>query len=621
MASYQPGNNHRRRGAKQNREGSTDSITVGGEGSMRRQRVDRHQKCGVCSRLPYRGTDMLVPLMYEQDGNGLAFDEGIYEYIYRMAHPDHEDSARVDHDTAVKTKDRCSRHKRKLQSELVKAGILEEAGQKYTGNNNRARMIAPFYPEEIMLGAPLGTGGFSTVYEIDSFRPDKGLANGISVHEHEAREYLTKNAQRPIEPDEDIHPRRRKKNGEKEGTIARYALKHLRRGLTKEPERFERAAIDLVLEAQLLLAMDHPNIISLRGGSGQGVAGYESGRHTGFFIIIDRLPETLEDRILSWRASLRKYKNRFKLPWGKVKYSSKMDFVLCERLQVAHDVAAALEYMHDRRIINRDMKATNIGFDIYGEVKLFDFGLSRLLPSKKENKEDTYLMSRVGTKYYMAPEIRKKVPYGLSADVYSYGICLWEILSVGSPREALKKVKDSSKNTALTRCPLPICKCWPEDISNLMKACFAISPIHRPPAAEVRYILEQLTEQFMGNLGLKRRIDTRQRRSTLRIDLSLLVDTNTSQGSSDYGESTLIEESICDHDFVGGTLSENHCSIIETTPTYGGRTRIAEAELADAETKQEITVDNKLLSEWTKSTTTKTTSGGQQIEEEEVKGS
>ena len=558
---------------------------------------------------------MLVPLMNDQDRVGLDFDEGIYEYIYKMTNS-RRDSARIDEDAANRTKDRCGRHKRKLQAELAKAGILRQPGQKYSGDDNRARMIAPFSPDEIRLGALLGTGGFSTVFEIDSFIPDQSsLSIQITAHEEEARDHLVKNVKRTIDEDEDISNilQKKKKKNKKKGPpqeIARYSLKHLRRGLTKEPERFERAAIDLVLEAQLLLAMDHPNIVSLRGWSAEGPEGYKDGRHTGFFIIIDRLPETLEDRIFAWRASSRKYKNRLKLPWGRKKYCSKLDFVICERLQVAHDIAAAIEYMHDRRIINRDLKASNIGFDIHGEVKLFDFGLSRLLPAKKEKTEETFLMSRVGTKYYMAPEIRKKIPYGLSADVYSYGVVLWEILSISSPREALKKIKDEAKDASILRCPLPMCKCWNQDVANLLKACLSVSPIHRPPVAEVRYVLEHLTEHFMAELGMKRlRDDRQQRRSTLRIDLSLLMDNFTSQGSSECGESTMITESIGDQEFVSGVPShDRRLGVLETSTLasddYRERGTALECEVeSEAERKEEISREDKgdETPDWTKS--------------------
>ena len=83
----------------------------------------------------------------------------------------------------------------------------------------------------------------------------------------------------------------------------------------------------------------------------------------------------------------------------------------------------AIEYMHSRRNINRDLKMSNVGFDVRGDLKLFDFWLSRLLPPQSEEVEGGYIMSRVGTKSYVAREISRKEPYNLSADVYSLVLC------------------------------------------------------------------------------------------------------------------------------------------------------------------------------------------------------
>ena len=506
---------------------------------LKQQRMEKHLDCDVCTKIAYPGTDALIPLIADQDDLfGTDFDAGIYAYIYQMNSPRDNNnnqfmvSIRVDDATATKTQERCAKHVRKLQSELTKTAVIQTEDQNYTGDNDRARMIAPFDFEEIMLGNLIGTGGFSSVFEIASFQPRRDLSENMSTHERNSREYLADDVFGPTTGSSDtLYPKRKDKGKVQERRVPRYAIKHLRIGLIKEPDRFERAALDLVLEAQLLLAMDHPNIISLRGWSSQGVDGFLSGKHTSFFIIIDRLRETLENRIFRWRADIRRYRISLKLPWSRQKYITKLDIIYMERLQVAYDIASALEYMHDRRIIYRDLKSTNIGFDVRGDLKLFDFGLSRLLPSNRD--EDAYLMSRVGTKYYMAPEVRRKLPYNLSADVYSFGVLMWEVMAMGSPREALRKHKEDGKESTLpcaSQCPLPLCKCWPEEVRQILSSSLSISPLHRPKIADVRCGLERM----MDRLGYKPQIDAARRRLEFRVDLSVGDYTSQATSEDDY---------------------------------------------------------------------------------------
>lgn len=73
----------------------------------------------------------------------------------------------------------------------------------------------------------------------------------------------------------------------------------------------------------------------------------------------------------------------------------------------------------------------NIGFDIRGDVKIFDFGLCRSLEEKDKVKGEGYkLTSKTGSIPYMAPEVVLNKPYDKSADVFSFGILLWELLTL-----------------------------------------------------------------------------------------------------------------------------------------------------------------------------------------------
>jgi serine/threonine protein kinase len=110
------------------------------------------------------------------------------------------------------------------------------------------------------------------------------------------------------------------------------------------------------------------------------------------------------------------------------------------------------------RLVYRDIKPENVGFDIRGDVKLFDFGLCRSLePRDKVTRGYGYnLTAKTGSIPYMAPEVAMGEPYGHEADVFSFGILLWEILSLSwafngySTREYFDRVAKNNE-----RLPLP----------------------------------------------------------------------------------------------------------------------------------------------------------------------
>jgi len=434
----------------------------------------------------------------------------------------------------------------------------------YTGASSEARMIAPFSKSELVLGPKLGSGGFASVYEVDSFRLDPDVSRKVHKCEQQARLYLRDRAQRSQEEQEEEYMygygyncdstgnnnNRKKKKKKKMDywtqlslPTSRYAVKHLKKSLVGDEEKFEKAAIDLALEAQLLLALDHPHIISVRGWSDEGPDAFRAGKPDDFFLVMDCLHETLDDRFFTWRHGLRKYRSRAGIMWNRRKFGLKIRNLFTERLQVAHDIASALSYMHGRRIVYRDLKGTNIGFDSCGSVQIYDFGLARLLPPEKRRLQDGYRMSRVGTRSTMAPEVRNKQPYDVSADVYSYGIVLWEILSLSTSSEYFrrlerdgfidadgdfvgqkkKKAKDGTSGGEKivyepgARLPLPICPCWPAALQELVRKCLSYDPSCRPPMSDVQAALQRQMAEFgmVPADGHKTR-----RRSTFRLDLT-----------------------------------------------------------------------------------------------------
>lgn len=89
-------------------------------------------------------------------------------------------------------------------------------------------------------------------------------------------------------------------------------------------------------------------------------------------------------------------------------------------------------------VVYRDIKQENIGFDVRGDVKVFDFGLSKatsLLIKACDTQTGAIeygynLTPRTGSVPYMAPEVMTGRPYDGQCDVYSFAILLWEIFNL-----------------------------------------------------------------------------------------------------------------------------------------------------------------------------------------------
>ena len=162
------------------------------------------------------------------------------------------------------------------------------------------------------------------------------------------------------------------------------------------------------------------------------------------------------------------------------------------RLLMARQIARAMQYLHSRNLIHRDLKSLNLLVNTRFEIKICDFGLSRVIDKNQP------MTSNIGTVAWIAPEIfSNKKLYTEKADVYSYGIILWELLTRQMPFAEAEAFTIPVLVTKGKRPTLP--KKVPKDYGKLMEKCWHQKGEKRPSFDEIVLRLEeQWTEATKG---------------------------------------------------------------------------------------------------------------------------
>jgi len=275
------------------------------------------------------------------------------------------------------------------------------------------------------------------------------------------------------------------------------AIKVLPEYWSRDPERLRR----FELEAQAAAALTHPNIVSI----------HHVGRYDGSPYIVTELlhGETLRERLRHGPMRLRE--------------------VIEDGVEIAHGLAAA----HDAGIVHRDLKPENIFITKDGRVKILDFGLAKLNPTKSAAGDDPTVSQQpqsnpghvLGTVGYMSPEQVRGHPADTRNDIFAAGAVLYEMLT-GKP--AFRKGTSAETMSAILNEDPPaisqVAPNLPPGLQRIVNRCLAKNPEQRfQHASDPAFALDALSETGSGTTQTTKRSSSSKKWILLGASIALLA--------------------------------------------------------------------------------------------------
>lgn len=102
-------------------------------------------------------------------------------------------------------------------------------------------------------------------------------------------------------------------------------------------------------------------------------------------------------------------------------------------MKIFVQVCLGLNYMHEERILHRDIKAMNIFLKKDFEIRIGDFGVAKML-----KPQASFAKTIIGTPYYLSPELCEEKPYNEKNDVWALGCLLYEMCKQTQPFKSNK---------------------------------------------------------------------------------------------------------------------------------------------------------------------------------------
>ena len=218
-------------------------------------------------------------------------------------------------------------------------------------------------------------------------------------------------------------------------------------------------------EVEILKSVSHPNIVKCYGSFLE---------NSCLYIILEFAEEGDLQKLMH------KYKQKTK------------SFKEQEIWQYAEQLSSAINYLHSRRILHRDIKCPNV-FLTGGKLKLGDLGTSRIMQSEMH-------VTRVGTPLYLAPELIKNQPYDTKVDVWAMGCILYTLAAMRPPFSGQNLI--TLGVNIISHEPKPLPSTYSKKLSSFISKLLIKQAKTRPSIAEVIDLLPKNPDKTFSEIDL-----------------------------------------------------------------------------------------------------------------------